>query len=114
MTSLFCKLAVPAVFTNVLSFLTLLVNAVFAGQMEDPAKLAAVGLSGVVVAMMMLSLLIGLNSAQETLTSQAFGAQNTHLCGVYLNRGRLILIAFFLPLALIPSFFAEEILLAIG
>ena len=63
MTSIFCKLAVPAVCTNVLGVVTLIVNAVFAGWMNDPAKLAAVGLSNVVVAMMMQSLLKGLNSA---------------------------------------------------
>lgn len=83
--------------------------------MDEPAKLVAVGLSGVVVTLMMLSvLLIGVSSAQEALISQAFGAGDDHLCGVYLNRGRLILVAFFIPLALIPSVYAEELLLVIG
>ena len=114
MTSLIFKLAVPAIFTNVMGFLAMLVNTVFAGRMDDPAKLAAVGLTNVVVGTMILSLMNGLNSAQETLTSQAFGAGNRHLCGIYLNRGRCILITFFVPLALLPALFARQILIAIG
>ena len=114
MTSLFCKLAVPAVVTNIMAFQAPLVNSVFAGRMNDPTKLAAVGLSSVINNLMMLSLMIGLNSAQETLTSQAFGHGNIRLCGVYLNRGRFILIAFFIPLATIPCCFAESILLGLG
>ena len=63
MTSLIFKLAVPAIFTNVMGFLAMLVNTIFAGRMDDPAKLAAVGLTNVVVGTMILSLMIGLNSA---------------------------------------------------
>lgn len=64
--------------------------------------------------MLILSVMIGLNAAQETLTSQAFGAGNLQLCGLYLNRGRFILTAFFIPLATIVMLFAENILNAIG
>ena len=63
---------------------------------------------------MVLSMMVGLNAAQETLTSQAFGAGNLQLCGIYLNRGRFILIAFYVPLAVIVMTFAEEILNALG
>ena len=75
--------------------------------MDDPTKLAAVGLSSVCVHVMLLSLMIGLNAAQETLTSQAYGADNLRLCGTYLNRGACILVAFFVPFAVLPSLFAE-------
>ena len=82
--------------------------------MDDPTKLAAVGLSGVIVVIMVLSMLIGLNSAQETLTSQAFGHGNLRLCGIYLNRGRFILLAFYIPFAAIAAAFSEKILVAFG
>lgn len=82
--------------------------------MNDPTKMAAIGLSNVIVYIMLLSLMIGLNSAQETLTSQAFGNGNIRLVGAYLNRGRLILTAFFIPAAIIPCCFGERILLAFG
>ena len=92
----------------------LTINAVFAGRMNDPVLLATMGLSNVIFFMMVLSLMIGINSAQETLTSQAFGFGNKSLCGVYLNRGRLILTLFFIPLAVVPMAFGENILLALG
>ena len=110
----FLKLAIPAIFTNLAAFATVVTNSVFAGRMNDPVKLASVGLSSVCVNIMVLSIMIGLNAAQETLTSQAYGAGNLKLCGIYLNRGRFILIAFFIPFAVIPSIFAEEIFNGIG
>lgn len=36
------------------------------------------------------------------------------MCGVYLNRGRLILTLFLIPLAFIPLNFGESILIAVG
>lgn len=48
------------------------------------------------------------------LTSQAFGAGNKRLCGIYLNRGMFVLLVFFICIALIPTLFAESIFNAIG
>ena len=114
MLSIFMKIALPSVFTNILGFATVVCNTIFAGTLEDPINLAVVGLAGTCAAVLVLSIMIGLNSAQETLTSQAFGAGNLRLCGIYLNRGHFILTAFFIPLAVLPCFFAERIFLAIG
>ena len=57
--------------------------------------------------------MVGINAAQETLTSQAFGAGELKLCGIYLNRGQLILAFFFLLFAAVPVFFGEKIFFAI-
>ena len=110
----FLRIALPAMLTNLSSMTTVIVSYMFAGHMNDPVKLAAIGLAFSVNSILVLSLLIGLNAAQETLTSQAFGANDLRLCGVYLNRGFFILIAFFIPLAVIPSFFARSIFMAMG
>ena len=110
----FLKIAVPAVLTNMIAFSTVVVNGVFAGNMDGAVYVASVGLASVICVIMVQSILIGLNGAQETLTSQAFGAGNLQLCGVYLNRGQFILVTFFIPIALLPVVFGEEILLAIG
>jgi len=114
MSRVFCKIAVPAVLTNLLGYITVLSNTIFAARMNDPVMLAVIGLANVCHTIMILSLLIGLNAAQETLTSQAYGRGDLKLCGVYLNRGRVILATFFIPLAMGPAFFAENIFLAIG
>ena len=114
MLSIFLKIAVPSILTNILAFASVVTNTIFAGTLEDPINLAVVGLAGTCVSIMVQSVMIGLNSAQETLTSQAFGAGNLQLCGIYLNRGHFIITAFFIPLAILPSFFARRLFLAIG
>ena len=74
MFKVFLKIALPSIFTNIMGFATVVTNGVFAGRMNDPVKLAVVGLSGVVCSLMVQSFMLGLSSAQETLTSQAYGA----------------------------------------
>ena len=56
-----------------LSYVSITINTAIAGRMDDPTKLAGVGLANMCLVIMILSLLTGLNAAQETLTSQAFG-----------------------------------------
>ena len=46
-----------------MGFATVVVNGVFAGRMDDPVKLAVVGLTSVCAVMMGMSLVIGLNCA---------------------------------------------------
>ena len=64
--------------------------------------------------MVVQSLLSGFNSAQASLTSQAFGANRLHMCGVYLNRGRIIQTLSFVAIAIWPLIFGETVLVAIG
>ena len=113
MLKCFLKIAVPSTLTNILLDVPDIVNVMAAGHMDRPIHLASMGLA-CSCRIMILSFFIGINGAQETFSSQAFGAGNLQLCGVYLNRGMLILIAFFLPIALIAVVFGEEILLALG
>ena len=100
--------------TNVITMGTLIVNVYFAGHLGDAQALAAVGLTNTLLAMMCLCLILGLNSAQETLTSQAYGASNYRLCGIYLNRGTFILLSFFIPYALGPFLFGSQIFRNLG
>ena len=55
----------------------------------------------------------GVNCAQETLVSQAYGAGDLRLCGVYLNRGRAIDTAIFIPL-LVVGLYSNHLLAALG
>ena len=76
--------------------------------------LAAVGVGNVCSFIVIMSVIVGLNSGQDTLTSQAFGNGNLKLCGIYFNRGAFILTIVFTLLALIPSLWAEQILIQLG
>ena len=82
--------------------------------MENPVNLAVVGLTNTCSQVMVHLLLIGLNAAQETLTSQAFGAKNLQLTGIYLNRGRVIVTLFYALFAIWPLVFGERIFLFMG
>ena len=52
MFTVFLKIALPAIFTNLMGFATVVTNGVFAGRMNDPVKLGVVGLSGVCCSIM--------------------------------------------------------------
>jgi len=75
--------------------------------------IAGVGLGNTTQNLVALSIVYGLNSTIETLVSQAWGAGEKKLCGVYLNRGRLILSLFFIPIFIILEN-TESILIYLG
>ena len=52
MAGVFCWIAVPAVLTNIMAMIAPLTNSVFAGRMNDPTKLAAVGISNIILMIM--------------------------------------------------------------
>lgn len=72
--------------------------------MNDAVKLAGVGLGTMLTNILGIEFLAGINGASSTLISQAYGAGNVRICGIYLNRGRCVLTAFFIPLFIILVF----------
>ena len=62
-----------------------IMNLSFIGHLNDPAKLSGVGLGNMTNNLCALSIIMGFNSALDTLVSQAAGAGNIELSGVYLN-----------------------------
>lgn len=76
MMSIFNKVTIPAVLTNLLSYTTIIIDNIYAGQLEDPRNLAVVGLTYTTSLLMVLVPLIGVNYAQDTLANQAYGANN--------------------------------------
>ena len=97
----FLRIAVPVIITCNFIFLILVINIIFAGRLNDVAKLAGVGLGTTIDHILCLAILFGLNGALETLVSQAFGSGNIHLCGIYLNRARIINTMAFIPLMIV-------------
>ena len=66
--------------------------------MEMEAMIAGAGLGNATQNLLCLSIIYGLNQTVETLVSQAWGAGERELCGVYLNRGRFIMSLSFIPI----------------
>jgi len=75
MAKTFGKLVGPSIVTNVGSFMVMTINTIFAGQFKEDsaAKLAGVGLGTMALSMICRHVLAGVNCAQETLVSQAYG-----------------------------------------
>ena len=89
------------------------VNMAFLGHLGDPNLIAGIGLGASYLNLVGLTLIHGILMAMDTLVSQAKGAGNLELCGVYLNRSRFVLTMLFIPMVFL-SFYVEKILVAIG
>lgn len=96
-----------------MGLLLFIINLYFVGKLNDAAMTAGLGLATFFVQALGYTVLMGTNIAQETLTSQAFGAGELYRCGALHNRGRTILLAVMIPIALV-FFFSETIFLLIG
>ena len=107
------KIASPLVLSLFVQNLNQVMNIVFMGRLNNPVLLAGVGLGTMTSNILCLSILLGFNAALQTLASRAYSAGDLHLCGVYLNRARIIMAVAFLPTVLVLAF-SEKILVAIG
>lgn len=72
-------------------------NMYFAGHLGDSSYVAGIGLGNMTINLFVISLLESFNQAIETLATQAAGSGNLYLCGLYLNRGRLIILMILIP-----------------
>ena len=106
MTKNFIKIAVPSMITTLINYIVMTINLIFVGQLahDSAAKLAGVGLGNIFLSMFGRHIIFATNSALETFVSQAFGQNQLRLAGKYFNRAKIILIAIYLPLAIMLSF----------
>ena len=72
---------IPSIVSTELNFVCNLANIVLAGQMDDTMSIAAVGLAITSMNTVFRQPIVGMNSPQDMLTSQAFGAGDHKLCG---------------------------------
>ena len=109
----YLRLALPASLNQVQGLLVMQMNFVFLGRFASSTMVAGVGMGSVTLNVCCLGFMYGLNGAQDTLVSRAFGLNDLRLCGEYLNRGRAIITVIFIPI-IILLLFSEKLLLAIG
>ncbi len=103
----------PASIGSFLNLGQMTMNLIFIGHLNDPVKLAAVGVGTMIINMAGVAPQLGLNSGLETLVSQARGSNNLTLCGLYLQRGRAILMIAFLPM-LVVFLLSKRVLMGLG
>ena len=104
------KVAVPIIVGQIFSLFIEMLNLVFAGHLGDPVFVAAAGLGNMYANVTCLLVIYGLNSAIATLCSQAYGSGNMRKCGIYLNKGRIAVLIFFVPIFIL-MFLCESFLL---
>ncbi|CDW80600.1 na+-driven multidrug efflux pump [Stylonychia lemnae] len=107
------KLAVPPVISMFFQFFVQLINTYYIGHLNDQVIMAGIGMGNMLINILCFAVTQGLNSALETFISQSFGATNYSYCGVLLNRGRLIVSVFLIPIILI-FVVSDKLLIYIG
>ncbi|KAH9304905.1 hypothetical protein KI387_009309, partial [Taxus chinensis] len=105
-------IATPVIFSTVCQYTVSLITQSFVGHLGT-AELASFSIVNSVIAGLTFGIMLGMSSALETLCGQAFGAGQTHMLGVYLQRSLLIsnVTALFMTLIYI---FSTPILKLIG
>ena len=109
----YVRLGVASILCFVMMVIQEQINVIFIGNLSDPAKLAGIGLGNMVLNLVPYALLIGVNTALETLVSQAYGRQDLLECGLYLHRAVLTICCIFVPVA-ISMFYASDVLISLG
>lgn len=95
-------MALPAIFGALVFQVQEITNLVTAGHLGDPTIMAGIGLGNMTVNLVAMVPLLCTTHAIKSLVPQAFGRGNLDLCGVFLNRARiLVTIVFILSSTLI-------------
>ena len=77
---------------------------------KDPDMINAIGMANLYINVTTVIIIIGITGALDTLASNAYGAKNYKLMGIYFDRCRYIGISFWGGIALFHYFFARSIL----
>lgn len=85
-----------AILSLITAFLLETINLIFIGWLGNHNFVSGVGLGSSLISMLCITVGVGMLGATDTLVSQAFGDNETYLCGVILNWSRLILSAWFI------------------
>ena len=95
------KIGGPAIISMVSALFVEVVNTAFVGHLGSQAMMAGVGMANMFLNVIDLSVIFGINNTLNTLVSQSFGQGNYHMCGVYVNRSRIIVTIAQIPLMMI-------------
>ena len=80
------KVSVPTALSLLIQIFAELIVAYFIGNLNSPKMLAGLGLANMLLNIFGMAIGQGMNSAIETLVSQAYGFRDYRSCGLHLNR----------------------------
>ena len=90
------KISIPQIVTLITIMLTNMYNISVVGNLGSASDVAGAGMANMLMNIIANSNLQGMAAALSTLVSQAYGKKEYQMCGVYLNRGRVICFALFI------------------
>ncbi|XP_042493860.1 protein DETOXIFICATION 40-like [Macadamia integrifolia] len=105
-------LAAPAVLVYMINYLMSMSTQIFSGHLGN-LELAGASLGNNGIQVLSYGLLLGMGSAVETLSGQAYGAGRYEMLGIYLQRATIILMAAGIPLTII-YIYSKPILILLG
>ncbi|KAJ4954882.1 hypothetical protein NE237_011665 [Protea cynaroides] len=105
-------LAGPTAIVYMINYLTSTFTQIFSGHLGN-LELAAASLGNNGIQVLTYGFMLGMGSAVETLSGQAFGAGRYEMLGIYLQRAFIILMAAGVPLTVI-YIFSKPILIFLG
>ena len=86
------------------------ITLVFIGFLNDKNATAGAGIGLMYSSCFIRAIIVGFDSGVGTLVSQSYGSQNYKMCGVYLNRGRLSILALF-PYFILAALASKKVLI---
>ncbi|XP_043697959.1 protein DETOXIFICATION 40-like isoform X2 [Telopea speciosissima] len=105
-------LAAPAVLVYMINYLMSMSTQIFSGHLGN-LELAAASLGNNGIQVLSYGVMLGMGSAVETLSGQAYGAGKYEMLGIYLQRATIILMAAGIPLTFI-YIYSKPILIFLG
>mgnify|MGYP000356618347 CR=1 FL=1 len=105
-----CKKSTPTILTMIFFQMVQLLNILYVGQMSSDL-LAGVGLGNMLLNVLVFAVTMGLNGTVETFVSWSFGKNDKAKCGIHLNRARVIVSVYMMPVIII-FLFMDKILIA--
>ena len=94
------KIGVPSIVSMCSALFIETINSAYVGHLGSEDIMAGVGMANMYMNITCLSVLFGINMTLDTVVSQAFGFGDYRMCGVYLNRSRIIITLIIIPLSL--------------
>jgi MATE family multidrug resistance protein len=106
--------AVPATFGLLFIFICETINIIFIGRYDDPDMIAGIGIGTLYINATGYILGAGLIGGLDTLCSQAYGAKEYRLLGIFANIGRFIIFLFFILISIPFIIYSSNLLSLIG
>ncbi|KAF2311461.1 hypothetical protein GH714_023247 [Hevea brasiliensis] len=97
------SLAGPLIFVSFLQYSLQMISVMFVGRLGE-LSLSSASMATSFAGVTGFGFMLGMGSALETFCGQAYGAQQYHMLGVYMQRAMLVLVLTSIPISLIWHF----------